>query len=105
MEKHLTGVRPELLLVDEPAAGMTDEETFRTADLLRDLARECSVVVVEHDMAFIRALQCPVMVLHEGSVLASGSLDHVQQNQKVIDVYLGIRGDSCHGRDAGSTGH
>lgn len=80
---------PELLLVDEPAAGMTDEETFRTADLLRDLARERSVVVVEHDMAFIRALDCPVMVLHEGSVLASGSLDHVQQNQKVIDVYLG----------------
>ena len=80
---------PELLLVDEPAAGMTDEETFRTADLLRGLARERSVVVVEHDMAFIRALECPVMVLHEGSVLASGSLDHVQQNQKVIDVYLG----------------
>ncbi|MGI2029459.1 urea ABC transporter ATP-binding protein UrtD [Endozoicomonas acroporae] len=80
---------PELLLVDEPAAGMTDEETFRTADLLKDLARERSVVVVEHDMAFIRALECPVMVLHEGSVLASGSLDHVQQNQKVIDVYLG----------------
>ncbi len=80
---------PELLLVDEPAAGMTDEETFRTADLLRELAKERSVVVVEHDMAFIRALACPVMVLHEGSVLASGSLDHVQQNQKVIDVYLG----------------
>ncbi|MBO9496836.1 urea ABC transporter ATP-binding protein UrtD [Thalassotalea sp. G20_0] len=80
---------PELLLVDEPAAGMTDEETFRTADLLRDLARERSVVVVEHDMAFIRALECPVVVLHEGSVLASGSLEHVQQNQKVIDVYLG----------------
>ena len=80
---------PELLLVDEPAAGMTDEETFRTADLLKELAKERSVVVVEHDMAFIRALECPVMVLHEGSVLATGSLDHVQQNQKVIDVYLG----------------
>lgn len=80
---------PELLLVDEPAAGMTDEETFRTADLLKDLARERSVVVVEHDMAFIKALECPVMVLHEGSVLATGSLDHVQRNQKVIDVYLG----------------
>ncbi|WP_299732272.1 urea ABC transporter ATP-binding protein UrtD [uncultured Endozoicomonas sp.] len=80
---------PELLLVDEPAAGMTDEETFRTADLLKALAKERSVVVVEHDMAFIRALECPVMVLHEGSVLATGSLDHVQQNQKVIDVYLG----------------
>ncbi|WP_257288180.1 urea ABC transporter ATP-binding protein UrtD [Endozoicomonas sp. SESOKO2] len=80
---------PELLLVDEPAAGMTDEETFRTADLLRELSEERSVVVVEHDMAFIKALDCKVMVLHEGSVLAEGSLDHVQQNQKVIDVYLG----------------
>ncbi|MGI9282739.1 MAG: urea ABC transporter ATP-binding protein UrtD [Endozoicomonas sp.] len=80
---------PELLLIDEPAAGMTDEETFRTADLLRELSQERSVVVVEHDMAFIKALNCRVMVLHEGSVLAEGSLDHVQQNQQVIDVYLG----------------
>ena len=80
---------PEVLLVDEPAAGMTDEETFRTADLLRELAKDRSVVVVEHDMAFIRALDCKVTVLHEGSVLAEGSLDHVQQDQQVIDVYLG----------------
>lgn len=80
---------PELLLIDEPAAGMTDEETFRTADLLRELSEERSLVVVEHDMAFIKALDCKVMVLHEGSVLAEGSLDHVQQDQKVIDVYLG----------------
>ena len=80
---------PELLLIDEPAAGMTDEETFRTADLLRELSQERSVVVVEHDMAFIKALNCRVMVLHEGSVLAEGSLDHVQQDQQVIDVYLG----------------
>ncbi|CAM3698866.1 urea ABC transporter ATP-binding protein UrtD [Parendozoicomonas haliclonae] len=80
---------PELLLVDEPAAGMTDEETFRTADLLREIARERSVVVVEHDMEFIRALDCRVTVLHEGHVLAEGSLDHVQNNQQVIDVYLG----------------
>lgn len=80
---------PELLLIDEPAAGMTDEETFRTADLLRELSEERSVVVVEHDMAFIKALDCKVLVLHEGSVLAEGSLDHVQQDQKVIDVYLG----------------
>ncbi|WP_281646289.1 urea ABC transporter ATP-binding protein UrtD [Parendozoicomonas sp. Alg238-R29] len=80
---------PELLLVDEPAAGMTDEETFRTADLLKDIARERSVVVVEHDMEFIRALDCRVTVLHEGHVLAEGSLDHVQQDQRVIDVYLG----------------
>ncbi|WP_062264006.1 urea ABC transporter ATP-binding protein UrtD [Endozoicomonas arenosclerae] len=80
---------PELLLIDEPAAGMTDEETFRTADLLRELSSERSVVVVEHDMAFIKALDCRVMVLHEGSVLAEGSLEHVQQDQQVIDVYLG----------------
>jgi urea transport system ATP-binding protein len=80
---------PQLLLVDEPAAGMTDEETFRTADLLRELATERSVVVVEHDMAFIKALECRVTVLHEGSVLAEGSLTHVQQDQQVIDVYLG----------------
>ena len=80
---------PALMLVDEPAAGMTDEETLRTAELLKELAKERSVVVVEHDMAFIRALQCPVLVLHEGHVLATGSLDDVQQNQKVIDVYLG----------------
>ena len=80
---------PELLLVDEPAAGMTDEETFRTADLLKELAKERCVVVVEHDMAFIRALDCKVTVLHEGSVLAEGTLDHVQKNKQVIDVYLG----------------
>ena len=80
---------PELLLVDEPAAGMTDEETFRTAELLKNIAKERSVVVVEHDMEFIRALNCRVTVLHEGHVLAEGSLDHVQQDQKVIDVYLG----------------
>ncbi|KEQ18164.1 ABC transporter ATP-binding protein [Endozoicomonas numazuensis] len=80
---------PKLLLIDEPAAGMTDEETFRTADLLRELSEERSLVVVEHDMAFIKALNCKVMVLHEGSVLAEGSLDHVQQDQQVIDVYLG----------------
>ncbi len=80
---------PDLLLVDEPAAGMTDEETFRTADLLKTIARERSVVVVEHDMAFIRALESRVTVLHEGHVLSEGSLDHVQQDQQVIDVYLG----------------
>ncbi len=80
---------PELLLVDEPAAGMTDEETFRTAELLKEIAQERCVVVVEHDMEFIRALNCRVTVLHEGHVLAEGSLDHVQKNQQVIDVYLG----------------
>jgi urea transport system ATP-binding protein len=80
---------PELLLVDEPVAGMTDSETEKTADMLRDIARTRSVVVVEHDMSFIRALNVRVTVLHEGSVLAEGSLDTVQNNQQVIDVYLG----------------
>lgn len=80
---------PELLLVDEPAAGMTDEETANTAKLLKDIAQTRSVVVVEHDMEFVRALDCRVNVLHEGSVLAEGSLDVVQANEQVIEVYLG----------------
>lgn len=80
---------PKLLLVDEPAAGMTDEETMRTADLLKEINKTRTVVVVEHDMDFIRALNTKVTVLHEGRVLAEGSLDTVQQNQQVIDVYLG----------------
>lgn len=80
---------PDLLLVDEPVAGMTDAETIQTADLLREIAQTRSVVVVEHDMEFIRALNTKVTVLHEGSVLAEGTLDTVQNNQRVIDVYLG----------------
>jgi urea transport system ATP-binding protein len=80
---------PELLLVDEPVAGMTDSETEKTAALLRDISKTSAVVVVEHDMDFIRALDVRVTVLHEGSVLAEGNLDTVQNNQRVIDVYLG----------------
>jgi urea transport system ATP-binding protein len=80
---------PDLLLVDEPVAGMTDAETEKTANLLRDIAQTHSVVVVEHDMTFIRALNVRVTVLHEGAVLAEGSLDAVQNDQRVIDVYLG----------------
>jgi urea transport system ATP-binding protein len=80
---------PKVLLVDEPAAGMTDAETMETADLLRGLAGQHSVVVVEHDMEFVRALGVKVTVLHEGAVLAEGSLDHVSRDQRVIDVYLG----------------
>ncbi|MFP4463534.1 MAG: urea ABC transporter ATP-binding protein UrtD [Guyparkeria sp.] len=80
---------PKLLLVDEPAAGMTDAETEATADLLRDIARSHSVVVVEHDMVFVRALGCRVTVLHEGSVLAEGSLDQVSEDPRVVEVYLG----------------
>jgi urea transport system ATP-binding protein len=80
---------PDLLLVDEPVAGMTDAETERTADLLRHIAKTRSVIVVEHDMEFVRALGVRVTVLHEGSVLSEGSLEHVQSDQKVIEVYLG----------------
>lgn len=80
---------PKVLLVDEPAAGMTDAETAETADLLKSLAGAHSVVVVEHDMDFVRALGVKVTVLHEGAVLAEGSLDHVSNDQRVIDVYLG----------------
>ncbi|MEX0694220.1 MAG: urea ABC transporter ATP-binding protein UrtD [Rhodospirillales bacterium] len=80
---------PKLLLVDEPAAGMTDAETADTARLLKEIAKTHSVVVVEHDMDFVRDLGVKVTVLHEGSVLAEGSLDQVSANQDVIDVYLG----------------
>lgn len=80
---------PELLLVDEPAAGMTDYETLETARLLKDISKNHSVVVVEHDMDFIRALDTRVTVLHEGSVIAEGDLDKVSSNQRVIEVYLG----------------
>ena len=85
----LLAQEPLLLLVDEPAAGMTDAETMRTAELLRGIAGERSVVVIEHDMDFVRALDCKVTVLHRGAVLAEGSLDHVSANQEVIEVYLG----------------
>jgi urea transport system ATP-binding protein len=85
----LLAQEPRLLLVDEPAAGMTDAETAETAILLREIARTQSVVVVEHDMTFVRALGVKVTVLHEGSVLAEGSLDAVSANPKVIEVYLG----------------
>ena len=80
---------PKLLLVDEPVAGMTDAETAATAELLREIARDHSVVVVEHDMAFVRELGVKVTVLHEGAVLAEGSLDQVSADERVIEVYLG----------------
>lgn len=85
----LLAQEPRLLLVDEPAAGMTPQEREHTTDLLVQAAKTRAVVVVEHDMEFVRRLNCKVTVLHEGSVLAEGSLDHVTSNQDVIDVYLG----------------
>jgi urea transport system ATP-binding protein len=80
---------PELLLVDEPAAGMTDHETMETAVLLKEINKDHTVVVVEHDMDFIKALDSKVTVLHEGSVLAEGRLEVVSANPRVIEVYLG----------------
>jgi len=80
---------PQLLLVDEPVAGMTDQETEHTAALLRRIAGQRSVVVVEHDLEFVRALGQKVTVLCEGSVLSEGSIDHVQNDPRVIEVYLG----------------
>ena len=80
---------PKLLLVDEPVAGMTDAETEETARLLRDIARTHSVIVVEHDMHFVRELGVKVPCLHEGSVLSEGPLDFVAADERVIEVYLG----------------
>jgi urea transport system ATP-binding protein len=80
---------PQLLLVDEPVAGMTPQEVERTAELLKSLAGKHSVVVVEHDMDFVRSIANVVTVLHEGSVLCEGTIDHVQKDPKVIEVYLG----------------
>jgi urea transport system ATP-binding protein len=79
----------ELLLVDEPVAGMTDEETARTAELLQAIARDRAVLVIEHDMEFVRSLARRVTVLHEGRVLCEGSVDEVQQDPRVREVYLG----------------
>ncbi len=85
----LLAQEPRLLLVDEPAAGMTDQETADTAELLREIAQTRAVVVVEHDMQFVRDLGVKVTVLHEGSVLAEGQLDQVSADERVIEVYLG----------------
>jgi urea transport system ATP-binding protein len=80
---------PKLLLLDEPVAGMTDEETERTAELFLSLKGKHSLMVVEHDMSFIKAISEKVTVLHEGSVLAEGTLEQVQSDERVIEVYLG----------------
>ena len=85
----LLAQEPKLLLVDEPVAGMTDAETQQTAELLKEINRDKTVVVVEHDMAFVRELDVKVTCLHEGSVLAEGSIDQVSANDRVVEVYLG----------------
>ena len=80
---------PKLLLVDEPAAGMTPNERNQTVQILKNLSNSSSIIVVEHDMEFVRNLNCRVTVLNEGSILSSGSIDFVSQNEEVIEVYLG----------------
>lgn len=85
---------PRLLLVDEPVAGMTAQETERTAELLKSLAGDHTVVVVEHDMEFVRSIARTVTVLHQGSVLAEGTMDEVQNNAAVREVYLGEEEES-----------
>jgi len=85
----LLAQEPRLLLIDEPVAGMSDAETAETAELLREINRTRSVVVVEHDMIFVRSLGVKVTVLHEGAVLAEGSIDAIQADDRVIEVYLG----------------
>ena len=85
----LLGQKPALMLIDEPVAGLTDEETELTADLLKSLSGENTVLVIDHDMDFIRRLESNVTVLNQGSVLCEGSMDEIQSDPKVIEVYLG----------------
>jgi urea transport system ATP-binding protein len=85
----LLAQEPKLLLVDEPVAGMTDHETRQTAELLKEINREKTVIVVEHDMTFVRELGVKVTCLHEGTAIAEGTIDQVSSNERVIEVYLG----------------
>ena len=85
----LLAQEPKLLLVDEPVAGMTDHETRQTAELLKEINRDKTVVVVEHDMTFVRELGVKVTCLHQGTAIAEGTIDQVSANERVIEVYLG----------------
>ena len=97
----LLAQNPRLLLVDEPAAGMSDDETERTGELLLSLEGKHSIIVIEHDMEFVRQIARKVTVLHQGSILKEGKVDEVQSDPKVIEVYLG-RKHSKHAEDAGA---
>jgi len=89
----LVAQSPDLLLVDEPVAGLTDEETEKVGNLLIELAKKHSILVIEHDMEFVRQIAQKVTVLHEGSVLCEGTMDEVQSDRRVIEVYLGNQED------------
>nr|WP_246066825.1 urea ABC transporter ATP-binding protein UrtD [Paenibacillus koleovorans] len=84
---------PKLLLLDEPAAGMTDKETMQTGELLHTIAADRSIIVVEHDMEFVREYARLVTVMHEGQILCEGTMEHIQQDERVAEVYLGRRGE------------
>lgn len=88
--------RPSVLLLDEPAAGMGREESTRVAELIRELASQISVIVVEHDMQFVEELRAPLSVLHRGALLAEGSLAEIRENDEVLDVYLGRDASATH---------
>jgi urea transport system ATP-binding protein len=90
----LVAQSPDLLLVDEPVAGLTDEETYNVGELLLALAQSHSILVIEHDMEFVRQIARKVTVLHQGSVLCEGSIEEVQNDPRVIEVYLGQPQDS-----------
>jgi urea transport system ATP-binding protein len=92
----LLAQNPKLLLVDEPAAGMTDEETHETGELLMSLAGKHSIIVIEHDMVFVRQIASKVTVLHQGTVLCEGNVDEVQNDERVIEVYLGRKKKEKH---------
>ena len=92
----LLAQNPKLLLVDEPAAGMTDEETRETGELLMSLAGQHSIIVIEHDMVFVRQIARKVTVLHQGHILCEGTVDEVQNNERVIEVYLGRKKKAEH---------
>ncbi|MDX1953790.1 MAG: urea ABC transporter ATP-binding protein UrtD [Verrucomicrobiota bacterium] len=92
----LLAQNPRLLLVDEPAAGMTDEETARTGELLMSLAGRHSIIVIEHDMTFVRQIAKKVTVLHQGHVLKEGTVDEVQEDEQVKEVYLGRKKKGAH---------
>jgi urea transport system ATP-binding protein len=92
----LLAQNPKLLLVDEPAAGMTDEETIKTGELLMSLAGQHTIIVIEHDMTFVRQIARKVTVLHQGRILKEGTVDQVQQDERVIEVYLGRKKKGVH---------
>lgn len=85
--------KPRLMLLDEPVAGMGRRETQRTAELLKIIQKDCTIIVVEHDMQFVKEVASYVTVLHDGEILCEGGMDEVQNNQQVIDVYLGRGGE------------